>query len=144
MSDISTKEFVSTKGKPRSIEELVRLSCHLPRYLKAAFGPYRSDEEARRALQLATKLGFPIKLTNYTFGTVGKNAHGPQRAMRCTHQQCPYRVRYELVAVSPDRYEWYMERCTDQHSDHPMATTPAEIMAIPLNRHIPDDFIAIG
>ncbi len=79
MSDISTKEFVSTKGKPRSIEELVRLSCHLPRYLKAAFGPYRSDEEARRALQLATKLGFPIKLTNYTFGTVGKNAHGPQQ-----------------------------------------------------------------
>ncbi len=34
----------------------------------------------------------------------------------------------ELVQV---RCEWYIERCIDQNSDHPMATTPAEIMVIP-------------
>lgn len=134
----------SSMGIPRPLEELVSLRHTLDPSLSSAFGPFQSEEEARRKLQIAINLAFPIKLTNFTDGTHGKKARGAQRAMKCTFEGCPFRVRYELVMIRPNEYGWYMERAAMEHSDHPMATSRAEILAISLNRYIPDELIAFG
>jgi hypothetical protein len=140
------KEFrvLPTIGKPRALEELVSLSHKLDQSLKDAFGPFKTEEEARRQLQLATKLAFPIKLSKCINGNNMKNLRGAQRLIECTHKKCRFNVRYELVIDQSKLFVWYMERCQTVHSDHPMAITPAEQMAIPLNRHIPEEFLELG